>query len=239
MATLGAHLVGSIPLASTTAVLTQLPSLLPSRLRRLPDGETTTRSNFTAWQAGVFAAVAPETIDPKWAPHNAAHTPTPETINAAVSKLSAAGLETGYDRVALESYAEFKKLREEAKIPARTKFQVCLPGLISVTGLLHPAYAPAREPLYEAALLRSLDAIQAGIPAADLALQLDAAIEIDAIERAGPWTHHLTAETAFDDVVERLSRFAKHVRPDVELGLHVCYGDMGHVHFVEPQDLAT
>lgn len=38
-------------------------------------------------------------------------------------------------------------------------------------------------------------------------------------------------------ILERLRRLATAVRADVELGNHLCYGDMGHAHFVQPDDM--
>jgi methionine synthase II (cobalamin-independent) len=43
-------------------------------------------------------------------------------------------------------------------------------------------------------------------------------------------------DPVFEGVVERLARFANHVAPDVELGFHFCYGDIGHEHFIQPKD---
>jgi len=44
----------------------------------------------------------------------------------------------------------------------------------------------------------------------------------------------------FDDVkggiIERLLRLSRQVPPDVELGYHLCYGDVRHRHFKEPSD---
>ena len=38
------------------------------------------------------------------------------------------------------------------------------------------------------------------------------------------------------DIVSRLTRLGQAVPPDVELGYHLCYGDLGHRHFAEPTD---
>ena len=50
---------GTHPLAHH--FLTTLPTLLPNRLHRLPDGETGSRDHFTAWQRATFSA-APEAL---------------------------------------------------------------------------------------------------------------------------------------------------------------------------------
>ena len=41
-----------------------------------------------------------------------------------------------------------------------------------------------------------------------------------------------------DAIIARLERISRPVPEDVELGLHLCYGDLDGRHFVEPQDAA-
>ena len=43
-------------------------------------------------------------------------------------------------------------------------------------------------------------------------------------------------EEAKRGVVERLVRLGHRVPADIELGYHLCYGDAGHKHFIEPED---
>ena len=81
-------------------------------------------------------------------------------------------------------------------------------------------------------MFAELDQITSAIPHQELAIQWDVAVEFGILERATPGT--------FDDVmkrvVERLVRLGSRVPEDVELGYHLCYGDAGHKHFVEPED---
>ena len=51
----GALLVGSVPLDDTDAVLSVAATHLGTHLRRIPDGETGTRTIWVTWQQGVFA----------------------------------------------------------------------------------------------------------------------------------------------------------------------------------------
>jgi hypothetical protein len=51
----GAHLVGSVPLASSEEVFRVAASILGGHLRRIPDGETGVRSGWIGWQRAVFA----------------------------------------------------------------------------------------------------------------------------------------------------------------------------------------
>ena len=50
----GAHLVGSVPLASPEAVFRAIAAEIGDRVRRIPDGETGPRSDWIVWQLPVF-----------------------------------------------------------------------------------------------------------------------------------------------------------------------------------------
>ena len=39
-----------------------------------------------------------------------------------------------------------------------------------------------------------------------------------------------------DDIMQRMRRISKAVPEDVELGVHLCYGDFGATHMIEPRD---
>ncbi len=57
---------------------------------------------------------------------------------------------TAYDDVALSSYAEFKRLRQQNIIPPNVRFQIGLPSPYSVlTGQVKPELTSAIGPLYE------------------------------------------------------------------------------------------
>ena len=50
----GALLVGSMPLANSAAVFTFAAQHLGRHLKRIPDGETGSRINWTQWQVDAF-----------------------------------------------------------------------------------------------------------------------------------------------------------------------------------------
>src|SRR4029079_606443 len=52
----GAHLVGSVPLASAERVVETVATHLGDRPRRIPDGETGPRSDWIVWQLPVFTS---------------------------------------------------------------------------------------------------------------------------------------------------------------------------------------
>ena len=48
----------------------------------------------------------------------------------------------------------------------------------------------------------------------------------------------MPADVPREQLIERMQRLCAAVPDDVELGLHLCYGDFGAKHFVEPKDAA-
>ncbi|MCB0184735.1 MAG: hypothetical protein KDE31_10735, partial [Caldilineaceae bacterium] len=120
-------------------------------------------------------------------------------------------------------------------IPAPVRFQVCLPTPIAPT-----LYAfvvedqPIVEAAYEARMLTELNEILTAIPAQELAIQWDTAVEFVILE--GLMQTYLVNPEA--DLLERLVRLGNQVPAAVELGYHLCYGDIAHRHFKEPEDMS-
>jgi hypothetical protein len=145
--------------------------------------------------------------------------------------------DTLYDQYAIESYAMFCRLRAEGIIPAQTRFQVSLPTPLAVVGRhIIPPFQARIEQKYEDAMLRSLEIIQNTIPHSDLAIQWDIAFEIGMLESVPseffkPWFSPLK-----EGIIDRIIRLVAAIKPDVEVGLHLCYGDVGGKHFVQPKD---
>lgn len=241
----GVHLVGSICLSSAEEVFRKTTALLPGRLRRIPDGETQHRQNFIAFQRDVFAKAGGSEILRKY---DAERNPLPsdpvpaEEVERLAQHLRE-HLHTGYDTHAIESYGLFTRLRDEGVIPQGVRFQVSLPTPVNVMTLVAPAYQAAVEPAYEAALLRDLRRIEAAVPASDLAVQWDCAIEFAILEgveypafRAWFADGGRDAATTRSHIDEALVRLGRAVGADTELGFHLCYGDRSHKHFCEPRD---
>ena len=70
------------------------------------------------------------------------------------------------------------------------------------------------------------------IPHRDLAIQWDIAAEICFVLENPEMAKVIPMEV----LVAAIARVSKHVPADAELGLHLCYGDPGHKHVVEPKD---
>ena len=142
-----------------------------------------------------------------------------------------------YDDFAIASYKKFCALRTQGHVPEDIRFQVSLPTPVNVVGnLIEQAWQGTVEPVYEAALLACLTRIQEYIPARNLAIQLDLASEFAYLEGAAsspPWFSPMK-----QGLVQRALKIAAAVDEEVQLGFHLCYGDLGHKHFVEPKDMA-
>jgi hypothetical protein len=231
----GVHLVGSMPLRDASEVFRTASAVLGEHLRRLPDGETGDRDTWIAWQTNVFGSHPAFELEE---PPPGQYAPLPRfrlRDRSAAAELRFDRL--GYSDAARTSYAEFRRLKDEGVVPARVRFLVALPTpLAPVSQFVAADDKAAVEPPYEEALLRELAEIAAAIPHDELAIQWDIAVELGIWEELGgvffsPW---------FDEpkrgMIERIARAAQAVPDDVECGFHLCYGDFGHEHFVQPQD---
>ncbi len=65
-------------------------------------------------------------------------------------------------------------------------------------------------------------------------LESNTAVEFAVLE--GSMDSYLTNPE--EEIITRLVRLGSYVPPEVELGYHLCYGDAGHKHFKEPEDLS-
>jgi methionine synthase II (cobalamin-independent) len=83
-------------------------------------------------------------------------------------------------------------------------------------------------------MLGEVARIAAAIPHEDLALQWDVCVEM--VQWDGRWQNAPQfpgMEQVFAAMFRRLS---KAVPEDIELGFHLCYGDLDAAHFIEPTD---
>jgi methionine synthase II (cobalamin-independent) len=87
-------------------------------------------------------------------------------------------------------------------------------------------------PIYEQRLNEEVAEIAAAIPHRDLAIQWDIAAEICFVLENPEMAKVIPMEV----LVASIARASEHVPVEVELGLHLCYGDPGHKHVVEPKD---
>ncbi|MCC7411969.1 MAG: hypothetical protein IT495_10095 [Gammaproteobacteria bacterium] len=226
-------LVGSVPLSSVAEVMSTCAERLGDTCRRLPDGEAGGWVNLPAATLGrahglelVASRIFPGTTHEVRTWRMQPGTP-PDDIRYAP---------TGYIDTARSSYAEFVKLLAAGRVAAGTRFQVSLPTAYATIAMsLVAEEVVAALPGYERLVLGEVDAICALIPHAQLALQWDVALEvIDVLENQKPV---VATQLGADGVAEALARACNRVPADVEVGVHLCYGNPGGKHLIEPADL--
>ncbi|KAL8713747.1 MAG: hypothetical protein Q9220_002273 [cf. Caloplaca sp. 1 TL-2023] len=231
-------LVGSIPLSTSSEVFTKVSSALPNRLYSLPDGEPGNRNNYIGWQLPCFPIETRNFF--------LGGTPLKNPQNHPAYTLQDI-LPTKYDDAALSSYNTFTSLRTAGKIPADLKFQVCLPTPFNaVQGHTRPEFHAQLEPLYETRIKESVSRICSSIPHSELVIQWDICFELIALEYERGHlavderykAHHIPAPVQ-KGAVERVVNVCEAVPRSVEVAFHLCYGDLKHKHFVEPESTAT
>lgn len=179
-----------------------------------PDMVTLTRHTFEDWK--------PTGYDDHWK----------FTLRGGVDSLTFNTL--GYADEAKRSYAAFAKLRAQGVVRPGARFMVALPLIESGTRpfidtaanfeILWDAYADA--------IVRELEAIAHAIPAEDLAVQWDVCLEMAAAEGVPvnfP-SEDLTRlpVDAFERTAEAIARTSRAIPDAAWLGLHLCYGSLGH-----------
>ncbi len=227
----GVHLVGSVPLASAEVVFRTVAGEIGDRLRRIPDGETGPRSDWIVWQLPVFTSQPQLEVVP---PGPDSWRPLPRVRVAEGARADSVIFEAlGYADAAIASYRVFARLKRDGHIPVACRFQVSLPTPIApVTAFVVPDYQGVLERAYEERLLRELRLILQEVPHDQLAVQWDTNFEFAMLEGLFP----VWFEDVKGGILERLLRLSRQVPPDVELGYHLCYGDVRHRHFKEPAD---
>jgi hypothetical protein len=201
-------------------------------LTRIPDGETGERTNWVQWQFVRVLAKHPA-LEPTGVTPDAYHKVGALRIKAGATTHDLAFGPLGYAEVAKSSYAVFRRLRDAGVIGAGMRFQVALPTPIApIGGFLAPEDQARVEGPYEQAMLAEVAAIAAAIPHHDLAIQWDCAREFMFIEELLP----RPADDLWGWLGDRVARQGAAVPSDVEFGFHLCYGDRGHRHFVEPEN---
>ena len=240
--TVNAHLVGSISLPDAETTFRTVSEHLGGSLRRMPDGEVGDRYYWIQFQKDYF--------DQTPGLSRVGDTPfyirdrfdaRPLRLDVDPSEIVLPPL--GYADAAIESYAAFERLQAEGVIPPGVKFQVSLPTPAGVVGSFFVLESRAAfEPVYEKAVMAELDRILDAIPHDRLAIQWDTALEFGLLDRAEIRGFRLTSwfgdehDEILEGVIQRAARQADAVPLDVEVGYHLCYGDVEEQHFAEPTD---
>ena len=231
------HLVGSIGLDTVEDVFRTVGPLLGRRLKRVPDGEPGSRRLWVSFQYPLLRSMPFLRPDPSGALRKTSGFPLLCLAEGAAADDIHFG-ELGYAREARASYLDFCAARQRGELAPSLRFQVCLPTPMSVTY----AFCTARDVVaidaaYEAAMIREVEALARAIPHRDLCVQWDVCHEM-IIWDGQPQDQFPLVKAAPADIIARLVRISAAVPPDVELGFHLCYGDFGARHLLEPRDTA-
>lgn len=229
------HFNGSVNLADAETVMRELATRVPAGVRRLPDGETGDRGQWIFFQLQKFLrsrAFVP--AHDGGSPGDYQQIPKVRLADG-VTPGSLHWPDPGYARAYAQSYQTFRRLGAAGVIPAGVRFQVQYPTpLAPIRSWIAADQQDDLLSSYERQLFTDLRHLLAQVPRDRVAVQWDVAVEFGILEggRGEP------APEAFDEIVAGLVRCAAQVPAAVPAGLHLCYGDYGHRHLVEPASLA-
>jgi hypothetical protein len=217
-------LIGSVPLRPVAKVFATVAEHLGTLAPRIPDGE------MMGWLRNVWRS----------------HAANPALHQVGIAKLNgraASGVPIyrlkpsvsakdlklgpyGHAKNAAASYAEFKRLRDEGKIPHGTRMQVTMPGPGTTSAGIQ-LDADLLLPIAGAALWREIEAIIAAIPASDLTIHLDIAMEAEKEEYLRrPEAFDTPIQTAFywthEQMADSVAWLANRIPVEIELGFHIC-----------------
>ena len=251
------HFVGSIAGNNADEVFRNCCGAVGNFLARIPDGETGYRSKYISHLAHTVYAKHPDVVTvsrpPPVDPDNPREwrKPGEDWIPMATdaSDLWKFGLRKGvrtlrfetlgYAEAAIESYKAFCEVREQGIIPEGVRFQVSLPAAVDGMGFFVDRFADMRYfiPAYENAMAADISRMLEVIPPGDLAIQWDnvASVLEQEARIAGhelpmkiPFLARMLMGSPDKRFRQILKTFAANVPPEVEFGIHFCYGDIGH-----------
>lgn len=234
--------VGSIALPDASTVFGTIGQTFGDNVRCIPDGETGNRLGWLEWQGPILgdnSMLESVPSEGDWRNPTAPDKWKQRTWYRLRDGLRAQDLtlgNIGYADNAIASYQEFAKRKKEGLVAPNVRFMVAIPSPFNLVNYHFPPDQRAElEHAYESALLAEVDRIAAAVPHNELAIQWDAAHDMQAYDGA--------RQAWFDDlergIEARLIRIGDRVPGDVELGYHFCYGSFGGKHFVEPKDMGA
>ena len=234
-----AHLVGSIPLGSSEEVFYSICNTLGGHVKRIPDGETGSRTNWIFFQRQMLAehsAIDHDESIPKFKFKQWDGKVVREVTllkikdNIDLEKLV---FPIGYSEHAVKSYADFSRLQSAGQIPSDVKFQVSLPTPFA-TGYNYISPNSRNEFLsvYKKSMAIDVQKIVDAIPHNKLAIQWDVCQEILIFNNYFPDRSPNYKQEIFNELAE----IGNIIPQDVELGYHMCYGSPGDDHVVKPKD---
>lgn len=227
------HLVGGVPLAAPE-VFALAGRCFGTLAKRLPDGEK--KRGWLRPQAPIIgraAGMVPGGTARYLHMTNQRYRPAPGQDPSAIDFGP-----LGYLAAARDSYAIFSAARAAGKIPPSMRFQVSLPTAFGVMGhCIDMDAVRAVWSVYERQLFAEIAAIAQIIPARDLAIQWDIAVEIT---QSLDNPNGSATDFGAGELAAAIARALDCLPDEVEGGLHLCYGDAGEdQHYVNPRDMGV
>jgi methionine synthase II (cobalamin-independent) len=229
----GVHFNGSVNLSDAETVMREISSRIPTGVRRMTEGETGDRNYWIFFQRQKFAAM-PEFEE----------APVPDTgseyeripvlrLVAGVSPEDVSWPDIGYAAAYDESFDTFRRLQNDGVVAADARLQLQFPTPVAALSMVSPEDAQRLAPYYAQALFTDLRQALERLPHDRIAVQWDVAVEIGLLTGGFP-----VEAPPFDAIVAGLVTCLDQVPDDVPVGMHLCYGDYQHAHFVQPESLA-
>lgn len=143
----------------------------------------------------------------------------------------------GYALEARASYADFRDAKIRGDVAPGVRFQVSLPTPYAV---VWPQFVPDALPVafeaYTQAMLREVREICSRIPHEELAIQWDVCFEMVIWDGSNSFFRWNLPGEPRQEILKHLKRISEAVPRDVQLGYHLCYGDLDAKHFFNPKD---
>ena len=233
-------LVGSIPLDTPEEVFRAFGPGLGEWLAYLPDGEIGDRRY---WIDGIAHRVLNghremETLRYPDPDENGVETWRPQGLHDQYRfrvkpgidrvRFGDPGWRLGYTRDAVNSYYVFRHLKQEGLIPAHVRFQVCIPLTYSCLANYIPDPDDLEKvvPGFTDALVAEVTEMLRHIPASELALQWDMAIENRLLEIPLKDGDKDGAKAEAARIARPAAEICAAIPDDVALGYHSCYGTL-------------
>jgi hypothetical protein len=251
-------MVGSVPGETAEQVFRMIGPELGKLLAGVGDGEPGYRNKWVVFCAPQVFEPTPgiEPVNkPKPRPEKSVFKDLPDWVPTSWDEMWRFRVRDGVEEVRFgdlpyggfvrESWPLFRRLREEGVIPREAKFQVSLPFPEDYTrwctGTARDFRIMTRA--VEDALARTVDAILATVPHEDLSIQWDVCWEVFAVECNDCLGREPLAFKCEGEPLERFAGYIERLSPRVpeavQLGMHLCYGDLEHSHLIEPKDLGN
>ncbi len=228
------HFNGSVNLPDAETVMREISTRIPHGVRRMTEGETGDRGTWVFFQRQKFAEM-PE-FEPVETPAGAdsAYARIPKLrLGDGVAPDTVQWPDIGYAQAYTDSFGIFQRLQSEGTIAPGVRFQLEYPTPIAGLSTFGPEDQQRLLRSYEAAVFDDLGKALDTLDHDAIAVQWDVAVEIGLL--AGGFG---IDPLGYDAVVPDLVRCVDRVPDDVPVGMHLCYGDYQHEHFVQPESLA-